>query len=32
MLGLLSMVPQDEGIRRSIDWLQTVEPSQWKLK
>lgn len=31
-LGWQSLVPQDEGIRRTLDWLVTVDPSQWKLK
>ncbi len=32
MLGWQSMVPQDEGIRRTLEWLVTVDPSQWKQK
>jgi nucleoside-diphosphate-sugar epimerase len=32
MLGWQSVVPQDEGILRTLDWLLTVDPSQWKLK
>jgi nucleoside-diphosphate-sugar epimerase len=31
-LGWQSLVPQDEGIRRTLDWLLTVDPSQWKVK
>ncbi len=31
-LGWQSLVPQDEGIRRTLDWLVTVDPSQWKVK
>jgi nucleoside-diphosphate-sugar epimerase len=32
MLGWQSHVPQDEGIRRTLDWLLTVDPKQWKQK
>ncbi|MBN1929284.1 MAG: SDR family NAD(P)-dependent oxidoreductase [Chlorobiaceae bacterium] len=32
VLGWRSLVPQDEGIRRTLDWLVTVDPSQWKVK
>ena len=32
MLGWQSLVPQDEGIRRTLEWLLTVDPSQWKQK
>ena len=32
MLGWQSLVPQDEGIRRTLDWLVTVDPSLWKMK
>jgi nucleoside-diphosphate-sugar epimerase len=32
MLGWQSRVPQDEGIRRTLEWLVSVDPSQWKLK
>jgi nucleoside-diphosphate-sugar epimerase len=32
LLGWQSAVPQDEGIRRTLDWLLTVDPSQWKQK
>jgi len=32
MLGWQSLVPQDDGIRRTLDWLVTVDPSLWKMK
>ncbi|NTW99480.1 MAG: SDR family NAD(P)-dependent oxidoreductase [Geobacteraceae bacterium] len=32
MLGWWSAVRQDEGMRRTLDWLLTVDPRQWKLK
>jgi 2-alkyl-3-oxoalkanoate reductase len=32
MLGWQSLVPQDEGIRRALEWLVTLDPSQWKQK
>ncbi|HHE32394.1 MAG TPA: NAD-dependent epimerase/dehydratase family protein [Chlorobaculum parvum] len=32
VLGWRSTVPQDDGIRRTLDWLVTVDPSQWKVK
>ena len=32
LLGWRSHVGQDEGIRRTLEWLKTVPPSQWKLK
>lgn len=32
LLGWKSLVAQDEGIRRTLDWLVSVDPSQWKLK
>jgi nucleoside-diphosphate-sugar epimerase len=31
-LGWRSEVPQDEGIRRTLEWLVTVDPKLWKLK
>jgi nucleoside-diphosphate-sugar epimerase len=31
-LGWQSSVPQDEGIRRTLDWLVMVDPKQWKQK
>jgi 2-alkyl-3-oxoalkanoate reductase len=32
MLGWQSLVPQDEGIRLTLEWLVTLDPSQWKVK
>ena len=32
MLGWQSLVPQDEGIRRTLEWLLTVDPAEWKVK
>ncbi len=32
LLGWQSLVPQDEGIRRALEWLVTVDPSEWKVK
>lgn len=32
VLGWQSLVSQEEGIRSTLDWLVTVDPSQWKLK
>ena len=32
MLGWQSLVPQDEGIRRTLEWLLTVDPTEWKVK
>ena len=32
LLGWQSLVPQDEGIRRTLEWLVTVDPSEWKVK
>jgi nucleoside-diphosphate-sugar epimerase len=31
-LGWKSLVPQEEGIRRTLEWLVTVDPKQWKQK
>jgi nucleoside-diphosphate-sugar epimerase len=31
-LGWKSVVGQDEGIKRTLDWLMTVDPSEWKVK
>jgi nucleoside-diphosphate-sugar epimerase len=31
-LGWRSLVAQDDGIRRTLDWLKTVDPSEWKVK
>jgi nucleoside-diphosphate-sugar epimerase len=32
MLGWQSCVPQDEGIRRTLELFLIVDPSQWKVK
>jgi nucleoside-diphosphate-sugar epimerase len=32
LLGWSQGVPQEEGIRRTLDWLVSVDPSEWKLK
>ncbi|NTW54979.1 MAG: SDR family NAD(P)-dependent oxidoreductase [Chlorobaculum sp.] len=32
VLGWRSIVPQEEGISRTLDWLVSVDPAQWKLK
>jgi 2-alkyl-3-oxoalkanoate reductase len=32
VLGWLPVVGQDEGIRRTLKWLTTLEPSEWKQK
>jgi nucleoside-diphosphate-sugar epimerase len=31
-LGWQSLVGQDEGIKRTLEWLNTVDPSEWKTK
>jgi nucleoside-diphosphate-sugar epimerase len=31
-LGWQSLVPQDEGISRALEWLVTVDPAHWKAK
>lgn len=32
VLGWRSIVPQDEGIRRALNWLVSVDPALWKVK
>jgi nucleoside-diphosphate-sugar epimerase len=32
LLGWHSLAPQEEGIRRTLEWLVTVDPSRWKVK
>jgi len=32
VLGWSPRVGQEEGIRRSLDWLVSVDPAEWKLK
>ncbi|NTV01843.1 MAG: SDR family NAD(P)-dependent oxidoreductase [Chlorobiaceae bacterium] len=32
LLGWRSAVPQEEGIRRTLDWLKAVDSREWKMK
>jgi nucleoside-diphosphate-sugar epimerase len=32
LLGWRSAVPQEEGIRRTLEWLNTLDPREWKMK
>ena len=32
LLGWRSTVPQEDGIRRTLEWLNTLDPREWKMK
>jgi 2-alkyl-3-oxoalkanoate reductase len=32
VLGWAPAVPQEEGFRRTLEWLNTLDPSEWKMK
>lgn len=32
LLGWQSRVPQEEGIRRTLEWLVSIDPADWKVK
>ncbi|NTW89069.1 MAG: hypothetical protein HGB26_08130 [Desulfobulbaceae bacterium] len=32
LLSWHSLAPQEEGIRSTLEWLVTVDPSRWKVK
>ncbi|NTV98235.1 MAG: NAD-dependent epimerase/dehydratase family protein [Chlorobiaceae bacterium] len=32
VLGWAPAIPQEEGFRRTLEWLNTLDPSEWKMK